>query len=228
VVKVTHSLKSAIIKKYLYGLSLNEISNETGISKTTAHNVIYDWKSMLEALDIEEIRRFTSEMGNSGITVQQCVQGFRTFQMLKEFDINDEFDGWIDEETSIVDESLDSKTIQNENSLLDDISSNDQLNQITKRSQENRNSKDKANQISYFINTIYKNCKTHDIRPVTVIKWIEDLFDCLSISDTHSNVNRINNYQNQNIDSDKEEKTQSSELDRIVSEDIPLVSQISY
>ena len=75
-VKVTHPLKSAIIQKSLYGRSLNEIAIETGISKTTAYNVIYDWKSRLASIDIEEIRRFTSEMGKSGITVQQCVQGF--------------------------------------------------------------------------------------------------------------------------------------------------------
>ncbi len=108
-VKVTHPLKSEIIQKHLYSLSLNEIANETGISKTTAHNVIYDWNSRLESMDIQEIRRFTSEMRKSGITVQQCAQGFRTFQMLKEFEINDEFDGWIDEDTDIEDKNLDSK-----------------------------------------------------------------------------------------------------------------------
>ena len=97
-------------------------------------------------------------MGKSGITVQQCVQGFRTFQMLKEFGINDEFDGWINEENDIEDKNLDSKTIQNKDSQLNHIRSTDQTNQITKRLKENKNSDDKANQISYFINTIYKNC----------------------------------------------------------------------
>ena len=227
-VKVTHLLKSGIIQKYLYGRSLNEIANETGISKTTAHNVIYDWKSRLESIDIEEIRRFTSEMGKSGITVQQCVQGFRTFQMLKEFGINDEFDGWINEENDIEYKNLDSKTIQNKDSQLNHIRSTDQTNQITKRLKENKNSDDKANQISYFIKTIYQNCNTHSIEPITVIKWIEDLFDCLSTSYTQSSLNRINNYQNQNIDYNNQEATQRNELDKKVSDEIPLISKISY
>ncbi len=222
-VKVTHPLKSTIIQKSLYGRSLYEIANETGISKTTAYNVIYDWKSRLASIDIEEIRRFTSEMGKSGITVQQCVQGFRTFQMLKEFDINDEFDGWMhDEETHIEEENLDSKTMQNQDSLLDQIRSTDQTNQINKRSN------DRANQIFYFINTIYHNCKTHSIKPSMVIKWIEDLFDCLSTSDGQSSLNTINDYQNQNIDYNDQEASHRNDLDKIVSDEIPMISKISY
>ena len=156
--KLTLPLRSMIVQKYLHGLSLSEIANETEISKTTAHNVIYDWKSRLASIDIEEIRKFTSDMGKYGITVQQCVQGFRTFQMLKEFDINDEFDGgWIEEKTDIEDKNLRSKSIQAENSLLDHDSSADSMNKITKRSNENKNSNDKSTQISSFINTIYKN-----------------------------------------------------------------------
>ncbi len=228
-VKVTHPLKSAIIQKSLYGRSLNQIANETGISKTTAYNVIYDWKSRLASIDIEEIRRFTSEMGKSGITVQQCVQGFRTFQMLKEFDINDEFDGWMDEDAHIEEENLDSKTMQNQDSPLDHTMSTYQTNQINKRSKENKNSNYKVNQISYFINAIYQNCKTHSIEPSMVIKWIEDLFDCLSTSDGQSNLNSINDYQKQNIDyNNDQEASHRNDLDKIVSDEIPMISKISY
>ena len=42
--------------------------------------------------NIEEIRAFTSEVRKSGITIVECAQGFRTVQLLKKFDINDEFD----------------------------------------------------------------------------------------------------------------------------------------
>ncbi|WP_458743477.1 hypothetical protein [Candidatus Nitrosocosmicus sp. T] len=227
-VKVTHPLRSAIIQKYLYALSLNKIANETGVSKTTAHNVIYDWNSRLASMDLDEIRRFTSEMGKSCITVQQCVQGFRTFQMLKEFEINDEFDAWIDEDTDMEDKNLDSKKNQNENSLLDHIMSGSLTYQVTKRSKENKNSDDKDNQISYFIKSIYKNCKTHGIAPSVVIRWMEDLFDSISILDTQSNLNRITNAQKQNKDYSNEEMTQSNELDKKLSDEIPLISRISH
>ncbi len=104
--------------------SLSQIALETRISKTTAHNVVFDWKSKILAGDIEEIRGFIAEAGRSGITVQQCVQGFRTFQILQEFEIADDFDGWIeDEEEEGKDNNPDSNTSQMENSLLDHVRS---------------------------------------------------------------------------------------------------------
>lgn len=42
--------------------------------------------------DIEELRAFATEVRKAGMTVQQCAQGFRTAQILKEFGIKDEFD----------------------------------------------------------------------------------------------------------------------------------------
>ncbi len=227
-VKVTHPLKSVIIQKYIYGLSLNDISNDTGISKTTAHNVVFEWKSRLASMDLEEIRRFTAEMGKAGISVQQCVQGFRTFQMLKDFDINDEFDTWIDEDIKIEDKNFDPLPIQNQNSQLDHTWSNDNTNQIAERSKENENSKDKLNQISYFIKTIYKNCKTHHIEPDIVIKWIEDLLEHFSISDTKSNVSSYDNFQKQKASYYHELAIQKSGPDKEVRDEIPLISRISY
>ena len=49
-----------------------------------------------------------------------------------------------------------------------------------------------------------------------------------STSDTQSNVNRINNYQKQKIDYNNQEATQRNELDKKVSDEIPLISRISY
>lgn len=228
-VKVTHSLKSAIIQKYLNGLSLSLISSETGISKTTAHYIVFDWKSKISSGDIDEIRRFLGEAGKSGTTVQECVQGFRTLQMLQEFDIIDDFDGWIeDEEADIEDNHHDSKTIQSENSFLDHNRSADHTIQIPKRSKTNKNQYDKANPISYFINTIYKNCKNHNIKPSIVMNWMEDLFEYFLFSDNQSNVDKINNGQKQKIDHNDEVIFQTNEVDKEVSDGIPLISRISH
>ena len=230
-VRVTQPLKSVIIRNYLNGLSLSQIALETGISKTTAHNVVFDWKSKILAGDIEEIRRFIAEAGRSGITVQQCVQGFRTFQILQEFEIADDFDGWIeDEEGEGKDNNPDSNTSQMENSLLDHVRSADQPIQIAKRSKTNTNKNQyyKTNQISYFINTIYKNCKNHSIKPSIVMKWMEDLFECFIFSENQINVDKIINGQKQKIDLHNEEITQTNELDKEASDEIPLISRISH
>ncbi len=66
------------------------------------------------------------------------------------------------------------------------------------------------------------------IPPSVVIRWIEDLFDCISILDTQSNLTRINNDQKQNKDYSNEEMTQSNELDKEVNDEIPLISRISH
>lgn len=69
-VKITPDLISKIIHKHLYGSSLSEVSNETGISKTTAHNIVQDWKSRLSATDIDEIRIFLTDVRRS---VYHCI-----------------------------------------------------------------------------------------------------------------------------------------------------------
>ena len=62
-----------------------------------------------------------------------------------------------------------------------------------------------------------------------VIKWIEDLFDCLSTSERQSSLNSINDYQNQNIDYNNDQETfHRNDLDKIVSNEIPLISRIAY
>ena len=71
---------------------MNDIVIETPLSKGTVNNIIQDWRSNIGGTNIEEIRVFTSEVRKSGITIVECAQGFRTVQLLKKFDINDEFD----------------------------------------------------------------------------------------------------------------------------------------
>jgi predicted peroxiredoxin len=90
--KTTNLLKTQVIQKYLHGLSMNDIVRETLLSKGTVNNIIQDWRSNIDGTNIEEIRAFTSEVRKSGVTIVECAQGFRTVQLLKKFDINDEFD----------------------------------------------------------------------------------------------------------------------------------------
>ncbi len=96
--KITHLLKSQVIRKYLYAFSMNEIARETLLSKGTVYNIIQDWRSKIVGINIEEIRAFMSEVRKSGITIEECAQGFRIVQLLKKFDINDEFDVSVNED----------------------------------------------------------------------------------------------------------------------------------
>jgi transposase-like protein len=95
-VKVTASVRSQVIEKYLYRYSLSQIAKEIGISKTTAYNIVQDWNSKVSFLDVEDIRIFLSHLRKSGITIEECVQGYRTIQILKQFGVedDDELEEW--------------------------------------------------------------------------------------------------------------------------------------
>lgn len=86
---------------------MNEIVREIPLSKGTVNNVIQDWRSNIVGTNIEEIRAFTSEARKSGITIGECAQGFRIVQLLKKFDINNEFDDSVNEEDEYGDWDLD-------------------------------------------------------------------------------------------------------------------------
>ncbi len=77
---------------------MNEIVRETPLSKGTVNNIIKDWRSNIAGTNIEEIRAFTSEVRKSGITIEECAQGLRIVQLLKKFDINDEYDVSVNED----------------------------------------------------------------------------------------------------------------------------------
>ncbi len=87
----------------------------------------------------------------------------------------------------------------------------------------------KGYQITYFINTMYKNCKHHGIEPTILIDWIVDLFNFYSIlSETPVKQSNIyNDYQknapNENIFPKEELMT-----DDKTNSKIPLISRVSF
>jgi orotate phosphoribosyltransferase-like protein len=82
-VKATASIRSQVIEKHLYGHSLSQIAKEIGISKTNSYNIVQDWNSRVSSLNIDDIRIFLSNIGKSGITIEEYVQGYRTAQIFK-------------------------------------------------------------------------------------------------------------------------------------------------
>ena len=72
---------------------MNQIANETGISKGKVHYLINEWKDKIGSSDIDEIKEFVGLVKKSGISIDQCAKGFRTINILKGFGIeNDDID----------------------------------------------------------------------------------------------------------------------------------------
>ena len=69
---------------------MNQIANETGISKGKVHYIINDWKKKIAIPDIEGIIDFIVLARKSNMSIQQCAQGFRMTNMLRDLCIQDD------------------------------------------------------------------------------------------------------------------------------------------
>ena len=133
IVSTNHS--SLVVREYLKGKTLNQIADETGISKGKVHYLIDNWKNNIGLPNIEEIRDFVVMVRKSGISIKQCAQGFRMLQLMKNLDIGDD----------------------HEQTKYDD---------------------DATNEVSSFLETLNKPCKSLGIQPSIVPLWIQDLLEC--------------------------------------------------
>ena len=225
--KITHPLKSQILQKYLHGLSMNEIVRETPVSKGTVNNIIQDWRSNIVGINIEEIRAFTSEVRKSGITIEECAQGFRIIQLLKKFDINDEFDASVigeDEEYEDLNLDLD---VDKSSFLTNHNLSAQHTNEVTNlHINDNKKSpKIENNKVIYFLEHIYKNCKKLGITPNIITDWIEDLLS--SFDDLATENDKDNDYDDTNS-SDIINIVEKKENERNIRKEIPFVSRVYF
>jgi hypothetical protein len=92
--------KSIAIQKYLQGKSLNQIADETSISKGKVHYLINDWKRKIAISNIDEIRDFIVLVRKSNISIGQCAQGFRITNILKNLGIHEGDDSVYDNDIS--------------------------------------------------------------------------------------------------------------------------------
>ena len=69
---------------------MNQIVNETGISKGKVHYIINDWKKKIAIPDIDGIIDFIVLVRKSNMSIQQCAQGFRMTNMLRDLGIQDD------------------------------------------------------------------------------------------------------------------------------------------
>ena len=92
---ISSQVEELIIQNYILGHSRDEIATETGVAPGSVSNKINEWKRRIDAPDIEELRRFAVNMRKSGMTINQCIKGFRFLQLLKGLGItieNDDID----------------------------------------------------------------------------------------------------------------------------------------
>ena len=221
--KITPYLRSQVIKKYIHSLSMNEIVRETPLSKGTVNNILQDWRLKIKGTDIEEIRAFTSEVRKSGITIEECAQGFRIVQLLKKFDITDEFDVSVNRTDEFEDLDLDAN---NSDFIIDKNPSAQYGNAATNfNNNVNISTKTEIYNIPYFLNHIYKNCKKHDITPNIVIGWIDDLLSSFHDLDTESDED--NDYID-TISSDLNNSVEKKQNEQNIRKEIPFVSRLSF
>ncbi|HEY6537379.1 MAG TPA: hypothetical protein VIY08_16535 [Candidatus Nitrosocosmicus sp.] len=200
---IDQNVKSIVIKKYLNGTSRDKIAQIADISAGTASNIIKDWKYGINMPNVEQVRDFSIEVKKAGMSIGQCAQGYRMFQVMKNLGITDD------------DDDNDENDLDNP-----DVSGNS----------NKSNNKIKYNEFSSFVQSIYLYCKKHGIEPNMIFAWITDLNYFKPMISTLSGSaksidNSSNNRNNNNLEisspySNKNQENQSFSK-------VPLISQIS-
>ncbi len=203
---------------------MNEIVREIPLSKGTVYSIIQDWRSNIGGTNIEEIRAFTSEVRKSGITIEECAQGFRIIRLLKKFDIDDEFDVSVYEEDEHEDLDLD---VDKSNFVKYPDPSTRHTNEITNPNENGvkKSTKIENNKIIYFLDHIYKNCKKLGITPNILIEWIEDLLS--SFHDFATEIDKDNDH-NDTISSGINNAVEKKENDQNIRKEIPFLSSVTF
>ena len=191
---LTRLTKSLVIQGYLNGKSRDIIAQETGISLGSASNAIKEWKIQIGSLEAEEIREFAVLVKKSGISMEQCTQGFRMVQLLKklgiEEKIEDENDQFIKDVISFIEiiykqcKKLDVSPIIVPSwikDLLDCYSNNaDSIEKETKTF-PNSNSNHSLNKISSHTNTEQPSSPSSSTSPIEFeIPYISQISDIIT------------------------------------------------
>jgi hypothetical protein len=77
---------------------MNEIVKEIPLSKGTVNNIVHHWKASINGIDVEDIRIFLAEFRKSNMSIQESVQGYRLAKILKELQVHDEFEEWMEDD----------------------------------------------------------------------------------------------------------------------------------
>lgn len=170
--KITEEAKEIITKKFLNGMTLDKISEETGFSKGSIFNTIKAWKIEIGEDKVDEIRRFKLHLNQSNISVNDCITGFRITNMLKKFNVVDEFA--LDYFDSTEGNQSRSNTYYDNNTPPPDLADQPETNYV---SQQKNNNNNNNNELLLFINKIYQGCKNYSIFPDDLVNWAKNLIE---------------------------------------------------
>lgn len=231
-VKVTAQIRSKVIEKHLYGYSFSQIGREVGISKTMSYNIVQDWNSRISFLDIDDIRIFLSHLRKSDITIEQCVKGYRSIQLLQQLGVVDDsaLEEWASEEEEIERGQLSENHIagtQDNKETSTDSKLSYPMNPYHKSPKENQNSLKSTYQFNYFVQEIYNNCKYRKIKPYIIIRWIEDLFNFYSNIDYEPIDDNVYNSSNTDQKNSNVVESQSVRQNEEYDSEVPFISTVS-
>ena len=201
---IDQNVKSLVIKEYLNGTSRDKIAQIAGISAGTTSSIIKDWKYGINMPNVEQVRDFSIEVKKAGMSIGQCAQGYRMFQVMKNLGITDDDD-------------------ENDENDLDnpDVFGNS----------NKSNNKIKYNEFSSFVQSVYRYCKKHGIEPNMIFAWIADLnYFKPMVSTLSCSVKPIENSSNNNNNNDIESSllfSNKNQENQSFSKEVPLISQIS-
>lgn len=192
--------------------------------------------------NIDEIREFVVAVRKSGITNDQCVEGFRILQILKRLGINDN-DNDYDYENG--------RDLVYHGNFDSDYNSLNDNSDKEKKPTDKKTTFQRKKDLYYFVENIYKRCIELGINSSNMTEWIKDLLDCQTYLDNQyskviDNSNNNNNSSNFSSFTDENSKLHSSSQtmndehitpiqkdnvptasNRKMIIDIPFVSQIS-
>ena len=81
-------LESMVIHDYLGGNTRAQIALDHKISTGNVSNITSEWAKRIGKHDAKEIREFVVLVKKSGLSIEQCAQGFRTAMLMKNLGIN--------------------------------------------------------------------------------------------------------------------------------------------
>ena len=80
-------LESLVIRDYLSGKTREQIALDNKTSTGNVSNITNEWKKKIGKPEAEQIRQFVVLVKKSGLSMEQCMQGFRTTQLMKNIGI---------------------------------------------------------------------------------------------------------------------------------------------
>jgi hypothetical protein len=213
--------------------SYAQIAKETIVSKTAVFNVVHEWNQKVGNNDIDAVKFFLTEVNKSGISVQDCIEGYRTCQLLKAFGVGIGSEAWIEELEA---EDNESGEEMGESDQVKDTSIEiEPPIQVAKKSTSQTNVNEKELKINYtieeFVYDVYSRCISYKIKPDIIIRWILDLFNTFSIKeDDEVSVDTdmgVDDYYLQNTLTNDRKKSEIKGVSGDPDSGIPYVSQVS-